>query len=397
MGRISVDGENKAFSTGMEIEPKQWDASKGIAIGKSDEVFTINKQIGTLKSELKQHYRNMVNQGFVTAELLKNALRGIGTVQNTVMQEFAELVEEKRKSIGIRIVASSYGIYPAAYRHFKGFLKHKYNADDILFSMVNGAMVEEYDYYLKIDARLSPRTAKSTMKPFRTVAMRAFNKGLLRNDPFFDYSFEKIISNPRWLSHDEIDRLMKLQIKSSAQNFVRDMFLFSVFTGISYIDLKNLRHTDIKLQEDGSLWVILNRQKTGTASYIPLLDIPKKIIDKYENTKFSGDDGKIFKMRSSTSVNGHLKELAKSAGINKQLVYHMSRHSFGTEICLSQGVPIETVSRMMGHLSIKTTQIYAEATRTKINEDMKNLAKRIKGKYKLAENKNNSNNRQNSK
>ncbi|PXV60123.1 site-specific recombinase XerD [Dysgonomonas alginatilytica] len=385
MGRISVDAESKAFSIGMDIEPKQWDAAKGMAVGKLDEVFTINKQIETLKSELEQYYRNMVeNQGFVTAELLKNALRGIGTVQNTVMQEFPELIEEKRKSIGIRIVASSYAIYPAAYRHFKGFLKHKYDSHDIPFGMVNGAMIEEYDYYLKIDARLSLRTAKSTMKPFRTVAMRAFNKGLLRNDPFFDYTPEKIISNPRWLCHDEIDRLMKLEIKSPAQNFVRDMFLFSVFTGISYIDLKNLQYTDIQQQADGSLWIILNRQKTGATSYIPLLDIPKKIIDKYKDTKFSGNDGKIFKIRSSTSVNGHLKELAKAGGINKRLCYHMSRHSFGTEICLSGGVPIETVSRMMGHLSIKTTQIYAEATRTKINEDMTKLAERIEGKYTLA-------------
>lgn len=384
MGRISVDGESKAFSIGMDIEPKQWDADKGMTVGKLDEILTINKKIESLKSELEQHYRNMVeNQGFVTAELLKNALRGIGTIKNTVMQEFAELVEEKRKSIGIKIVASSYSIYPAAYRHFKGFLKCKYHADDISFSMVNRATVEEYNYYLKIDARLSHRTARATMKPFRTVVMRAFNKGLLRNDPFFDYTFEKIISNPRWLSHDEIDRLMKLEIKSHAQNFVRDMFLFSVFTGISYIDLKNLQHTDIRQQEDGSLWIILNRQKTGATSYIPLLDIPKKIIDKYKNTRFSGDGGRIFKIRSSASVNGHLKELAKSAKINKQLVYHMSRHSFGTEICLSGGVPIETVSRMMGHLSIKTTQIYAEATRTKINEDMTKLAERIEGKYQL--------------
>jgi site-specific recombinase XerD len=384
MGRISVDGENKAFSVGMDAEPKQWDAAKGIAIGKSDEVFGINKQIETFKSELEQHYRNMVEkQGFVTAELLKNALRGIGTVQNTVMQEFTELIEEKRKSVGIKIVASSYCIYPAAYRHFKQFLKQKYHADDIPFSMVNPAMVDEFDYYLKIDARLSPRTARATMKPFRTVVIRAFNKGLLRNDPFFDYTPEKIIPNPRWLSHDEIDRLMKLQIESPAQNFVREMFLFSVFTGISYIDLKNLRHTDIHQQEDGSQWIILNRQKTGTASYIPLLEIPKKIIEKYKNTKFSGDDGKIFRIRTSASVNGHLKELAKSAKINKRLVYHMSRHSFGTEICLSQGVPIESLSRMMGHTSIKTTQIYAEVTRTKINEDMTKLAKRIKGKYKL--------------
>jgi hypothetical protein len=119
------------------------------------------------------------NQGFVTAELLKNALRGIGTAQNTVMQEFAGLVEEKRKSVGIRIVVSSYCIYPAAYRHFKGFLRHKYDADDIPFSLVNMTMVEEYAYYLKIDARLAARTARSVMKPFRTVVRRAYNKGLL--------------------------------------------------------------------------------------------------------------------------------------------------------------------------------------------------------------------------
>jgi Site-specific recombinase XerD len=396
MGRISVDGKSTAFSMGIDILPNEWNAQEGLAASKANS--SINKQIEDCKTKLEGHYKTMVeSQGFVTAELLKNALRGIGTAQNTVMQEFADLVEEKRKSVGIRIVASSYGIYPAACRHFKEFLKHKYNADDIPFSIVNMAMVEEYAYYLKIDARLAARTARSTMKPFRTVVRRAYNKGLLRNDPFFDYVPEKILSNPRWLSHDEIDRLMKVQISSSALNFVRDMFLFSTFTGISYIDLKNFRHTDIGRQEDGSLWIILNRQKTGTSSYIPLLDFPKTIIDKYSGTKYSGDDNRIFKMRSSASINGHLKELSKLAGIDKTLTYHQSRHSFGTEICLSQGVPIETLSKMMGHKSIKTTQIYAEVTRTKINEDMTKLAKRIKRKYKLAENKNNSSNQQNSK
>ena len=385
MGRISVDGKNTAFSTGIDIKPELWDADKGMASGKSEEAIAMNRKIDKYKTELEKHYRNMVeNQGFVTAELLKNALRGIGTVQNTVMQEFAELVEEKKKSIGIRIVASSYAIYPAAYRHFKRFLMHRHNANDIPFSKVDAAMVEEYAYYLKIEARLSPRTAKATMKPFRTVAKRAFSKGMIRNDPFFDYVLEKIISNPRSLSYDEIERLMKVDTSSAAINFVRDIFLFAVFTGISYIDLKNLQHTDIQRQKDDKLWIILNRQKTGTGSYIPLLDIPQQIIDKYKNTKFSGDDGKIFKVRSSASVNGNLHTLAKVAGIDKRLTYHQGRHSFASEICLSQGVPIETVSRMLGHLSIKTTQIYAEVSRTKINEDMTKLAKQIKGKYELA-------------
>ncbi len=383
MGRISVDGKSTAFGTRADVLPDEWNASEGLATGKDN--TAINKQIEDYKTALETHYRNIVeNQGFVTAELLKNALRGIGTGQNTVMQEFSELVEEKRKSVGIKIVASSYGIYTAAYRHFKGFLRHKYDADDIPFSMVNQAMVEEFAYYLKIDARLAARTARSTMKPFRTVVKQAFNKGLMRNDPFFDYKPEKILSVPRWLSRDEIDRLMRVQINSRALDFVRDMFLFSTFTGISYIDLKNLRHTDIVRREDRSTWIILNRHKTGTASYIPLLDIPMKILEKYKGSRFSGSDGKVFKIRTSASVNEHLKELAKLAGIDKRLHYHMSRHSFGTEICLSQGVPIETLSKMMGHLSIKTTQIYAEVTRTKINEDMTKLARRIKGKYTLA-------------
>jgi site-specific recombinase XerD len=302
------------------------------------------------------------------------------------------LVEEKKKSIGVRIIASSYSIYPAAHRHFKGFLKHKYNANDIPFSKVDTALVEEYAYYLKIDTRLSPRTAKATMKPFRTVAKRAFSKGLIRNDPFSDYVPERIISNPRCLTYGEIERLMKVDTGSAAINFVRDIFLFSTFTGISYIDLKNLRHTDIQRQKDGKLWIILNRQKTGTSSYVPLLDIPQQIIDKYKDTKFSGDDGKIFRVRSSASVNGNLHVLSKAAKIEKRLNFHMARHSFASEICLSQGVPIETVSRMLGHLSIKTTQIYAEVSRTKINEDMTNLAKKIKGRYVFAEKKNNSNN-----
>ena len=120
------------------------------------------------------------------------------------------------------------------------------------------------------------------MKPFRTVVKRAFSKGMIRNDPFFDYVPERIISDPRCLSYNEIKRLMKVDTGSAAINFVRDIFLFAAFTGISYIDLKNLRHTDIQRQKDGKLWIILNRQKTGTGSYIPLLDIPQQIINKYK-------------------------------------------------------------------------------------------------------------------
>jgi integrase len=137
--------------------------------------------------------------------------------------------------------------------------------------------------------------------------------------------------------------------------------------------------------EDGSLWIVLNRQKTGTASYIPLLDIPKQILERYKDSEFAGTDGRVFKLQNHVCVNWQLKRLAKAASIDKRLTFHMSRFTFATTVCLTQGVPIESLSQMMGHLSIKTTQIYAEVTRSKIDEDMTNLAKTIKGKYDLSE------------
>ena len=385
LGRISIDGENTAFSTGMDIQPSDWDAGSGLTTDKSKESLAINKQIESYKTEVENHYRNMLeNKGFVTAESLKNALRGIGTNQNTVIQEFTLFLEEKKKSIGIRISENTYIQYQKGYRHLKNYLKDKSGVDDIPFGKVNIALIEDYTYYLKVDLQLAARSVHSFLAPFRTVVRRAFNKGLLRQDPFFDYRQEKIINKRRWLSNVEIQRLIEVKMYKESDNFARDMFLFSTFTGLSYSDLKNLQHNHFRQQTDGSRWIVLNRKKTGVASYIPLLDVPLQIIDKYTNTKFAGIEGKVFKVKTLVNLNIQLKRIAKAAGIDKAINYHMSRHSFGTSICLTNGVPIESLSQMMGHLSIKTTQIYAKVTRTKLNEDMSNLEKRIEGKYKLA-------------
>ena len=387
LGRISVDGEHTAFSTGLDILPSDWNAGSGLATGKSKESLAVNKQIENYKTEVGKHYRNMLdNKGFVSAEILKNALRGIGTNRNTVMQEFSVFLEEKKKSIGIRNSENTYMQYCKGYRHLKNFLKEKLNVDDIPFGKVDIAFIESYVYYLKVDLQLAARSVHSFLAPFRTTVKRAFNKGLLRQDPFFDYTHEKIIDKRRYLSGEELERLMKADLKRTSTNFVRDMFLFSAFTGLSYSDLKNLQFDHIQRQADNNLWIALNRKKTGTASYIPLLDIPLQIIEKYRNSRFSGIGGSVFKVKTKEYLNVQLKKIAEAAGIEKHLTFHMSRHSFATSVCLTNGVPIESLSQMMGHLSIKTTQIYAKVTRTKLNEDMSNLEKRIEGKFRLAEN-----------
>ncbi|KAA6344838.1 hypothetical protein EZS27_007556 [termite gut metagenome] len=386
MGRISVDGESTAFSTGLDVLPQGWDAGRGLATEKSAEETGINKQIESYKSEIARHYKALLEmRGYLTAESLKNALKGSELKQNnTLIQEFAALVEEKKQAVGILVTSSTYVKYAVAYRHLKDFLRDKYGAPDIPLGQVDFAFIEAYAYYLKIDLQMAPRTVNTNMKPLRTTIKRALNKGFIRQDPFFDYRPEKITVKRRWLSMDEIERLMRVQMKRATANFVRDMFLFSTFTGIAYADLRNLRYENIQRQADGSLWIVLNRQKTGTASCIPLLDIPVRILEKYKNTAFAGENGIVFKLRTLENTDIQLKKIAQAAGIDKRLTFHMSRHTFATTVCLSQGVPIETLSQMLGHQDITTTQIYAKVTRTKINEDMTHLAKRIEGKYELA-------------
>ncbi|KAA6318386.1 Tyrosine recombinase XerC, partial [termite gut metagenome] len=299
MGRISVDGESKAFSTGMDIPPNGWNAQEGLAIGKSKEAVSINRQIENYKTELTKHYKTMIeSKGYITAESLKNALRGIGTNRNTLMQEFAELVEEKRKSVGVKIKESTYPVYPNAYRHLKNFLSLKYHVTDIPFAQVDIAFIEAYAFYLKIDLQMTPRTVKCNLIPLRTAATRAKHKGLIRQDPFFDYSPERIIPKRPWLTNDEIERLIQVHTKHDTWNFTRDMFIFCVFTGVTCIDLRNLKHSNIQRQEDGSFWIVLNRQKTGTASYIPLLDIPIQILNRYRDSEFAGEDGRVFKLQT---------------------------------------------------------------------------------------------------
>lgn len=384
MGRISVDGKSSAFSTGLELSPEKWDAKQGIAIGKSKEEININKRIENYRAELVRHYKTLLeNKSYITAEILKNAIKGIGIKQNSLIQEFAALIEEKRQSVGILIVKTTYTHLYRAYQHLKEFLEYKYGVTDILFTQVDFDFIESYVYYLKVNLQLSASTTNNTIKPLRKVVMRALNKGLMYQDPFFGYRPQRITITRKWLSMDEIERLMQVDMKHESANFIRDMFLFSTFTGLAYVDLKNLRHDNIMWQEDGKQWIVLNRQKTGTTSYIPLLDIPLRLIEKYRNTAFAGLDGKVFRLCTIENADIQLKKIAKAANIDKCLTYHMARHSYAT-LCLSMGVPIETISQTLGHRSISTTQIYAEITRTKINEDMTNLAERIEGKYVLA-------------
>ncbi|MDR1372089.1 MAG: LD-carboxypeptidase [Dysgonamonadaceae bacterium] len=191
LGRISIDGENTAFSTGLEITPSDWNVGSGKVVSKSSESLIVNRQIENYKMEVGKHYRNMLeNKGYVTAEMLKNALRGIGTYQNTVMQEFSNFLEEKKKEIGIKNAENTYIQYCKGYQHFKNFLKEKLGVDDIPFGKVNIALIEDYAYYLKVDLKLSAWSVHSFIAPLRTtVKIGGLNSNAIL--PYIDFDLIK--------------------------------------------------------------------------------------------------------------------------------------------------------------------------------------------------------------
>jgi integrase len=208
------------------------------------------------------------------------------------------------------------------------------------------------------------------------LVSRAINQGTLLRNPFPDYVKNKAEWKYQNISGTELELLIITQIHSKSTCFVRDMFVFSCFTGLAYAEMRNLSENHLYKASDGSIWICISRQKTGVESNIRLLDIAVKIIDKY---RFMRKDEYLFKMPKSTHISYHLRKIEKLCSIN-HLHFHMARHTFATLICMSNGVPLETISKMMGHRSMRTTQIYAEITNQKVAEDMKKLAKRIEQK-----------------
>lgn len=253
---------------------------------------------------------------------------------------------------------------------------------DISLKQLTYSFIEQFDFYLRVEKRHSPGTIGGYMILLKKIIRRAINQGTLPRNPFADYTPEQPPKKCRHMTADELDKFMGTPIASKSLCHTRDMFVFGTFTGISYADLYNLSTKHISKSSNGTMWIHTTRQKTGTECHVRLLDIPKRIIEKYKSER-KGD--KIFNMVNSSTTNANLKKIAKLCGIERNISFHQSRHNFGTLITLSQGVPLETVSRMMGHLGIKTTQLYAKLTNQKINEDMKLLTGRMTDKFKIYE------------
>ena len=262
------------------------------------------------------------------------------------------------------------------------FLDMKRNGSKVVANAtsISPMFITDFELYLRTACKCGYNTTAKFMQFFKRIIIIARNNGILVGDPFASYKIRLEKVDRGYLTEDEIKIILKKKMVSERLEHVRDLFVFSCFCGLAYSDVANLRQENIQKSFDGNLWIITKRQKTNTDVNVPLLDIPKMILKKYKGKL---PDGKILPVISNQKLNAYLKEIADICGIKKNLTFHLARHTFATTTTLSKGVPIETVSKMLGHTNIETTQIYARITNSKIGSDMQGLDKKFVGIEKI--------------
>ena len=376
MGRITVDGTQTQFSCKITIDPKVWDTKSGRAIGRSAAAIEANRMLDNMRVSINKHYREIMDRdNYVTAEKVKNAFLGLEHRCRTLLQVFKQHNEdyEKMYEAGMKAKATLLK-YQCVYRHLEEFIYQRYHVRDIALKELTPAFISDFDIFLRTEKNCCTNTVWLYLCPLRTMVSIAISNEWLSRDPFRDYEVKKEQTTRYFLTKDEIRQLMDGKLKNAKQELYRDLFVFCIFTGLSFSDMRNLSEDNIRTYFDEHLWISINRQKTGVQSNIRLLDIPKKILEKYRGLR---EDGKIFSVPHYMTCLYGIRAVAKRCGITKHLTWHMSRHTMATEICLTNGVPIETVSSILGHKNITTTQIYAKITKEKLNQDMENLSTRL--------------------
>lgn len=375
MCRITVNGKISQFSCKLDVEEKTWNIELGRVSGRSTVAQETNRMLDKIRVGINKAYQDICDKdNYVTAEKVRNVFLGMGMNHETLLAVFRQHNEDYEKQVGKIKSLRSYWKYCIVYKHLEEFIKQRYKVSDIALKELAPAFITDFELFLRTEKNHCNNTVWSYMMPFRSIIFMAINNGWLQRDPFYAYSITKEETKRGFLSKEEINLLIKGSFKKPSYTLIRDLFIFCTFTGLSWTDMANLTKENLQTSFDGHLWIKTNRQKTGTESNIRLLDVAKHIIEKYDGIT---DDDKLLPVPCYVNCKNSIKVIAKKCGIEKNVTWHMSRHTYATTVCLSNDVPIETLSKMLGHRSIRTTQIYAKITAEKVSRDMEKLSKQI--------------------
>ncbi len=373
--RITIDGEKVKFSLKSEVSSAIWDPKSGRGKGQTKEALQFNRYLDSIKGQMIMHYHSLSEANeVVTASMVRDAFLGTNIKSNTLLAVFEEFNDRQEKLIGIDLAQSTFNKYDLTYRRLKEFLKVKMRKNDILLCQVDRNFVMDFEAYLKIEYSLDTNSSEKLMRIFKRITTMCFKNGQMPKDPFCDHKLKKVKKDRGYLTKSELESIIDYKPDNKRLEKVRDIFLFCCFTGYDYSTTAALTDKNIVTDDDGSIWIETHRIKTGTLSKVKLLDIPLSILKKYE-LKRDGDF--LLPVMSNAKYNLYLKEIASICGIEKNVTSHLARHTFATTVTYANGVSIESISKMLGHTKISTTQIYARIVDKTVSNEMDKLAQTL--------------------
>ncbi|HEV9037989.1 MAG TPA: site-specific integrase [Puia sp.] len=390
--RITVDGVMKEMSIHRSWDPTKWNAKAGWAIVPKTpprrsaappecEAQSLNAYLDTLQAKVHEARHQLLMSGKpVTAEALRNFVQGreAGSERPHLLLEIFQYHNDQVKAlIGKEFSKGTLTKFNTVLKHTRSFLQWKYKLDDIDIRKLDYEFITELEFWYKSVQRVEHNTTMKYIACVKKMAIRALRNGWLQRDPFMGFNMALREIEREALTVEELERMTTKSFITERLSQVRDIFLFSCFTGLAYADLQKLKRSEISTGIDGGKWIFTRRQKTDTASRIPLLPMAQQILDKYFDHPLCLKKDKVLPILSNQKMNQYLKEIADVCQIDKYLTFHIARHTFATTITLSNGVPIETVSKMLGHRNLKTTQHYAKIVDRKVSNDMQALKERL--------------------
>lgn len=376
--RITISGQRAEVSTGREWLSEKWNVSAGRASGTKEDVKALNSYLDTLQGKVYETHRRLLDsETIITAEAVKNKFIGKAEKPRMLVPIFQDHNNKIKALLGQEFSKGTLCRYTTALKHITEFLQWKYGISDIDIRKIDYAFITEFEFYLRNVRKCNNNSAVKYVKNFGKIIRICISNNWLDKDPFANYKskFREVVR--AFLSQDEIDAIAAKEFSIERLDQVRDIFLFSCYTGLAYIDVKQLTRNNISLGIDGEKWIFTSRQKTDTQSNIPLLPVAAQILGKYKNNPQCINENRLLPVLSNQKMNSYLKEIADVCGITKELTFHIARHTFATTVTLTNGVSIESVSKMLGHRSIKTTQHYAKILDRKVSDDMRALREKF--------------------
>uniref|UniRef100_UPI001E45F457 site-specific integrase n=1 Tax=Dyadobacter tibetensis TaxID=1211851 RepID=UPI001E45F457 len=376
--RIIVNGKFREISTKMLWYTDRWNAGAGKAVGNKEDARNLNSYLDVLTAKVYQAKKMLVEEDReLTSESLKNILQGKSDDRKMVLEIFQHHNDQVKALIGKEYAPLTLRRFKTCLAHTRAFIQWKYKVDDLPIKDLDFEFISEFSFWLKTVKSCAHNSTVKYLVSFKKIVLSCVRKGWLKRDPFAEFKLSKqeVIKYP--LSKEELSSLSGKTFEIERVNQVRDIFLFCCYTGLAYIDIKMLRRAQIAIGIDGEQWIFTNRQKTEAPTRVPLLPKAIEIMKKYENHPKCCSDGSVLPVLSNQKMNSYLKEIADLCGITTVPTFHVARHTFATTVTLSNNVPLETVSKMLGHKSLRQTQHYAKILDGKISHDMMALKNKL--------------------